>query len=123
MLQPPRPLAVQFVPFDSSRLVASTQAGQPVLIDFTARWCLSCRWVDATIYDSPQTAALLRKHNVLAMRGDVTTADLPANTLLYQELRSAPPLTVLYLPGNQTPIRLEGKFSKADLARALDGSN
>jgi hypothetical protein len=56
------------------------------------------------------------------MRGDVTTADLPANRLLYEELRGAPPLTMIYPPAGP-PISLEGKFSKARLFEALDAAS
>jgi thiol:disulfide interchange protein len=64
-------------------------------------------------------AAELEDRGVLAMRGDVTSADAPANELLYERLKGAPPLTVIYPPSGP-PIRLEGKFSPLDLTRALD---
>ena len=90
-------------------------------MDFTAAWCLSCRVVDYLIYDRPQVARELESRGVLAMRGDVTASDAPANGLLYDRLHGAPPLTVIFPPSGP-PIRLEGKFSRQDLSSALDAA-
>jgi len=119
MLRPPRPLAVEFVPFDQQQIAQARSAGRTVLVDFTAAWCLSCKVVDAMIYDNPRVATALTDRGVLAMRADVTSASAPANDLLYNQLRGAPPLTVIYPPSGP-PIRLEGKFSVDELFAALD---
>jgi thiol:disulfide interchange protein len=118
LLSPPRALAVRFQPFDEQRIAQANRAGQIVLVDFTASWCLSCKVVDYLVYDRPEVARELSDRNVLAMRGDVTSADAPANALLYEHLRGAPPLTVIFPPSGP-PIRLEGKFSPPNLTRAL----
>jgi len=121
LLGAPKATATKFEPFDEGAIVSARVAGRTVLVDFTAAWCLSCKIVDFEVYDSPAVAEELKARNVLAMRGDVTTADLPANRLLYEELRGAPPLTMIYPPAGP-PIRLEGKFSKARLFEALDAA-
>ena len=119
LLRPARPVATAFEPFDEGRIASARAAGRTVLVDFTAAWCLSCKIVDLQVYDDPAVAAGLKARGVLAMRGDVTTADLPANRMLYEELKGAPPLTVIF-PSAGATIRLEGKFSKARLFEALD---
>lgn len=120
MLREPRPPATDFQPFDQVRIDAAGMEGRTVLIKFTASWCLSCKWVDTAIYDDREIADELERRGVLVIRGDVTTENLPANRMLYEELRGAPPLTVVLPPGGAPPIRLEGKFSKQDLLDALD---
>jgi thiol:disulfide interchange protein len=112
---------VKFQPFDQPRIAQANGAGQIVLVDFTASWCLSCKAVDYLIYDRPEVARELAARNVRPMRGDVTAADAPANALLYDTLHGAPPLTVIFPPAGP-PIRLEGKFSRQDLTAALDGA-
>ncbi len=119
MLRPPRPLAVEFAPFNEQRIAQARNEGQTVLVDFTAAWCLSCKVVDAMIYDNAAVADELAGRGVLAMRGDVTSADAPANEMLYERFKGAPPLTVIFPPTGPA-IRLEGKFSAADLLAALD---
>jgi thiol:disulfide interchange protein len=120
MLRPPKPAAVHFEAFDQARLVQARQAGRIVLVDFTASWCLTCKAVEEWIFNDASVAAELASRNVLAMKGDVTTSDLPANDMLYRQLNEpAIPVTVIFPPGQGPPIRLYGLYSKADLFKAL----
>jgi len=120
MLRPPGPPAVAFEPFDEGRIAAARKAGRVVLVDFTASWCLTCRTVEALVYDDPDVAAELQRRGVLAVKGDISTRDLPANRMLYDELgEPGVPVTVIFPPGDSPPIRLPGLFGKDDLLRAL----
>jgi thiol:disulfide interchange protein DsbD len=121
MLRPSKPLAVEFAPFDAARIEQARAQGQIVLVKFTAAWCLSCKWVDATVYNRPEVAGSLARRGVLAMKADVTNADTPASRFLAEKFGGAPPLTVLYPPGRGAPVLLEGKFSVQSLRKALDG--
>ena len=120
LLRPPRPLAVEFEPFSEARIVEARQAGHVVLVKFSATWCISCGIVDRIIYNDPDVRQELIDRGVVAIKGDVTARSAPANGLLYEQLRGAPPLTVIYPPGGGEPIRLRGKFSHDDLTAALD---
>ncbi|RPI62856.1 MAG: DUF255 domain-containing protein, partial [Planctomycetaceae bacterium] len=121
MLTPPSPLAVRFVPFSEAEISAARQAGRPVLVDFTASWCATCKYVELTVYNDQSVADELRKRNVLPMKGDVSNRDLPANDMLYKKLgEKAIPVSVIFPPGGGEPIRLYGVFSKADLMKALE---
>lgn len=121
MLQPPQPLAVHFEPFDASRIAAARAQGQIVLVDFTANWCATCKTVEYTVYDKQSVAAELRARNILAIKGDITTKDLPANKMLFDQLKEpGVPVSIVFPPGDGKPIRLHGIFSQEDLLRALD---
>jgi len=123
MLRPPRPLAVNFAQFDSARIAAARREGRTVLVDFTARWCLTCTTVEALVYDDAEVARRLNKGDILVVRGDITTADMPANEMLYEELKEpGVPVSVIFPPGGRPPIRLYGVFSKADLFKALEAA-
>ena len=119
MLRPALPLAVQFEPFDAERIASAGRDDTPVLVKFTASWCLSCKWVDATIYDDPAVAQQLTERGVVAMKADVTNHGSAASKFLAANFGGAPPLTVIYPPYSRPPILLEGKFSQAELTEAL----
>jgi thiol:disulfide interchange protein DsbD len=119
LLPKPAAGATALEPFDRQRMDQALAAGRPVLVKFTASWCLSCRIVDHYVYDRPEVARRLAGSGVLAMVADVTTSDTPGNALLYEQLEGAPPLTVIFRPDGP-PIRLEGKFSPQDLLEALE---
>ena len=119
MLGPSRQAAVRLADFDESRIAEALSAGRVVVVDFTASWCLTCKLVEARVYDQPSVAAEFAKRNVLAMKGDVTESSMPAN-VLRERLGEAIPVTVVFPPGDRPPIRLRGIFSKDDLFAALD---
>jgi thiol:disulfide interchange protein len=127
MLQPPRPLATNFAPFDEAKIADARQHGRVVLVDFTANWCLTCKTVEAWVYDDKSVADELQRRNVLVMKGDITTSDLPANKMLFQGLKEpGVPVTVIFppippdSPTAPPPIRLRGLFKRSDLINALN---
>ena len=79
---------------------------RPVLIKFTADWCLSCQVVEKRVYGRADIAALIEEKRVLAVKGDTTTKDMPA-TIALKDVYHEPgvPVSILYLPGEDEPIR------------------
>jgi len=120
MLRAPAPSLIRWQPYDAAQVAAARSAGKPVLIKFTASWCLSCQIVERTTYADPQVARALELRGVVPVKADVTSPDAPANDLLYNHLRTSPPLSILYLPGREEPVRLVGKFDKQELMDALE---
>jgi thiol:disulfide interchange protein len=118
MLPPPRPLAVTLVPFDQARIDQARRDGRIVLVDFTASWCVNCKQVEWSVYDNPQIASLLKKLNVLAVKGDISTRDLPANALK-EKFGQGIPVTVIFPPAPAQPVVLNGLFSREQLVREL----
>ena len=121
MLSPPKPIAVAFEPFSHQRMDDALGSGRTVLLKFTSATCLSCIWLDRTVYNDPHVAEELSRRNILALKADTTDADMPASKMLKERFGGAPPLTVLLRPGETKPTRLDGKFTKADLLEALGG--
>ena len=120
MLRPPKPLAVEMLPFNAEQIARAHREGKIVLVKFTASWCLECKLVDMTVYNSREVADALKRANVVAFKGDVSRPDTPANEMLFEKLREAgPPITVIFPPGNRKPIRLRGLISKDDLLNAI----
>ena len=80
------------------------------------------RGIDATVYDDADLAErLMARDDIVLLKGDVTNMDAPASKYLRRRYPGkAVPLTVIYPPGDSAPIRLEGKYSMADLLAGLD---
>ena len=120
MLTPAGPLAVKFEKFSPEAIAAAHKQGRVVLVKFTSATCLSCIYLDRTVYNDPAVAAEITDRDIAALKADTTDADTPASKMLRERFRGAPPLTVLLPPKGGTPVRLDGKFTKKDLIEAFD---
>jgi thiol:disulfide interchange protein DsbD len=106
--------------YDAQIIAAARQSQRPVLVKFTADWCFSCKILDKTVYSSAEIADLIKRKGVLAIKADTTGYDYPAAKAL-KEIYSEPavPVTILLLPGNNTPVKLHGNLIKKELINNL----
>jgi thiol:disulfide interchange protein DsbD len=118
LLKPTEAL-IDWQPFDSAAIDSAIKADRPVLIKFTADWCLSCKAVDKLIYSRRDIADLISKKDVLAIKADTTTKDYPATKALKNVYKEpAVPVSMFFTPGQTEPIRWRDK-SFADQLKAL----
>ncbi len=104
----------------SPTAVAAGQAEQrPVLVDFTADWCLTCKVTEVTVLNTPAAQELFEKHNVLLLQGDWTKQDPAITAELARHGRRGVPLYLLYQPGAPTPTILPQLPTLNDLSTAL----
>jgi thiol:disulfide interchange protein len=94
---------------------------RPVLIKFTADWCLSCQTVNKVVYHRKDIAKLIEEKGVLAIKGDTTANDHPA-TLALKNNYNEPgvPVTILFLPGAEEPVKFHGIFFAGKLKELLE---
>lgn len=92
--------------FSPERVVALQQAGKPVLIDFTAKWCLICQ-ANHLALTNEAVEQKLDEAGVIKMKADWTKNDPVITAELSKFGRNSVPLYVLYgtKPG-QEPIIL-----------------
>ncbi len=105
-----------FDPAEVDRLVA---AGQPVFIDFTAAWCLSCQANKAIALNTSAVQDAFRDKGVIRFRADWTQRDPVITAALEGFGRSGVPLYVLY-PPNGDPVLLPAILSAGIVTDALD---
>lgn len=90
-------------PWSADAVQHSIAAGQPVFVDFTANWCLSCQVNERVALDQPEVQQAFAAANVALYRADWTRED-PAITEALSALgRSGVPVYVLYSPGQSDP--------------------
>ncbi len=90
-------------PWSADGVQHALAAGQPVFVDFTASWCLSCQVNERVALSQPEVMQAFGERNVALFKADWTRED-PAIT---QELtalgRSGVPVYALYSPGENNP--------------------
>ena len=94
-------LAGAWQPWSADAVSRSLAAGQPVFVDFTASWCLSCQVNERVALDQPEVMQAFQAKNVALLKADWTRQD-PAITQALAALgRSGVPVYALYTPGRK----------------------
>jgi thiol:disulfide interchange protein DsbD len=94
-----------WVPYDADRLAALQAAGKPVLVNFTASWCLTCLVNERTAFSDAAVQDVFRDKGVTLMKGDWTNRDPGITKALAAFNRAGVPLYVAYnaKPGATDP--------------------
>jgi thiol:disulfide interchange protein len=111
--------AVSWQPWSITAVAAGQAAQRPVLVDFTADWCLTCKVTEATVLNTAAAQQLFADKNVLLLRGDWTKQDPAITAELARHGRRGVPLYLLYQPGSPTPIILPQLPTLNDFRTAL----
>jgi thiol:disulfide interchange protein len=106
--------------YDDAFIDNALAEGKPVLIKFTADWCLSCQAVDKVVYHNKDIIELIEKKAVVAIKADTTLDKYPATLALKNKYKEpGVPVTILFLPGTDEPVRLHEILFKEKLKDLL----
>lgn len=114
---------VAWEPFDEARLTQLQAEGKTVMIDFTADWCLTCKWNYHTAINTQPTKEMLRSLEAVPMLADWTDHNERIKQKLLELETQSIPLLAIY-PGNapDRPIILRDLVSQADVLKALQAA-
>jgi thiol:disulfide interchange protein len=98
----------EWLPYDAARVAAISAAGKPLLVNFTASWCLTCLVNERNAFADPAVQQIFHDKNVTLMKGDWTKGDPAITQALAQFGRAGVPLYVVYnaKPGSNAPLVL-----------------
>jgi thiol:disulfide interchange protein DsbD len=90
------PDGIDWQPWSRAAVVKARSAGQPVLVDFTADWCLTCQVNKKTSIEISSVRAKLKEINAIAFIGDYTRTPDNILTELQRFARAGVPLVLVY---------------------------
>ena len=85
-----------WIPFSPERLQTELAQGRSVFIDFTAAWCITCKFNEASVLESEAVQTAFARYGIVKMKADWTNADPVITKTLKQFGRVGVPLYVLY---------------------------
>ena len=107
-------------PFTPERLQTELEQGRTVFVDFTAAWCLTCKFNEASVLEAQDVRDAFQRHGIVKMKADWTNGDPVITKLLQHFGRPGVPLYVLYPAKNEEPIVFPEVLTKGMVLEKLE---
>jgi thiol:disulfide interchange protein DsbD len=100
--------ADEWQPYDAALVAKLNAAGRPLLVNFTASWCLTCLVNERNAFADSAVQQVFRNKGVTLMKGDWTNRDPAITRALAAFGRAGVPLYLAYnsKPGSSEPVIL-----------------
>ena len=98
---------IDWQPWSPAAVEKAQGEGRPVLVDFTANWCLTCQLTKSTALEVSSVRAKIKQTNTAALMADFTREDPVIAEELKRFNHAAVPLVLVYpKDGNRQPLIL-----------------
>ena len=107
--------------YSPSAVVSAAGAGKPIIIDFTAAWCVNCKEIEHDVFDNPAVSPTLAQ-GFVTLRADLTDFNSPASVAVEKRygFGSLPTIVILDPSGKEIrPLRITGRLGVEEFQRRL----
>jgi thiol:disulfide interchange protein len=119
------PADAAWQPFSLERLnQVAVRDGKTVLVDFSAEWCINCKFFERTVLHTAPVENAIKTGDVVTMYGDFTNYP-PEIARTIEALGANGVPVVAIFPGSAPyePIVFRGAYSKDDIISAISEAN
>lgn len=106
--------------FTQARFDELRQRGEPVLINLTAAWCVTCKVNERVALSSQAFRDALAERGIAYLVGDWTREDPDVTAMLRRFDRAGVPLYVLFYPDDRPPMVLPQLLTETIVVDALN---
>jgi len=110
-------------PWTPQAVASARAAGHPVLVDFTADWCVSCKINERTSLRSSHVVQTINQTGTVYLVADWTRRDPAIARELAAHGRSGVPLYLVYAPGEAQPRILPQLLTEGLVIEALEDAS
>jgi thiol:disulfide interchange protein len=97
------PAGINWQSWSPDAVLAARNSGHPVLVDFTAPWCVTCQLFVKPVLESSAVRSKLTEINAVPLLEDSYTKDATVVAELNRYERAGVPLVLVYSPNPSTP--------------------
>lgn len=117
----PSKSSLAWQPYTAEQLERLRQSNQPVFVNFSAAWCVTCLMNERVALSQPEVIAAFQQKGVALVKADWTNRDTAITEALSKFGRSGVPLYVLYPRGldHGEPMILPQVLAPATVQDAL----
>jgi thiol:disulfide interchange protein len=117
-----RPSIVPWKDFSPAALAEAQAEGKTVMIDFTARWCLTCQMNYNLALDTEATLQVVDRNKVVPMIADWSDNDPTVSAKLKELKVNGIPALAIYPADGGKPIVLQAVVSQSQVIEALEAA-
>jgi len=111
------PEKLRFEPFDAEALASATEARKPVLIDFSADWCIPCREMEHSTFIDPSVVSEAKRF--VRMKANLTAQDKKTEELTSKYEIQGVPTTMLIDSAGKVAQRKVGYIGPQEMLAEL----
>jgi thiol:disulfide interchange protein DsbD len=103
-----------------AQLAAARAAGQPLMLDWYADWCISCKVIEREVFANPKVAPRLADYRLI--RFDITESNAAQRSLLDRYKLFGPPAILFFDRGGNEmdDVRVVGEIDASGFTERLD---
>jgi thiol:disulfide interchange protein/DsbC/DsbD-like thiol-disulfide interchange protein len=118
----PRDSIIPWQPFSRAELARLRESGNTVLVDFTADWCLTCKYNLLLAIETQEVRDAIAAHNIVPLLADYTKGSPEIKDTLESLRSKSIPLLAIFPAGDPEapPIVLRDVITKQQLLNAIE---
>lgn len=94
--------AIVWDPYHAERIAEARENGVPVIMDFSADWCIPCKELELNTFTDP--AVIQATRDLVRLKVDLTQFDSPESEALRREYRISGVPTILFIDSEGTEV-------------------
>lgn len=111
---------VDWVYYTPDRFAEAQAAGEVIVLDFTAEWCLNCKALEEAVLFRESVSTVLNGPGVTPIKIDLTGSNPDGQAKLEAMGRVAIPLLAVFEPGSATPVFLSDAYTTGQVLSAIE---
>lgn len=111
--------SLHWIAFSHHEFARARHTHRPLLLEFTAKWCINCKVLENSVYTSPAVVKAARKDDLIAMRADLTRPNRQLELLLRRDGGDGLPFAVVIANNGDVVKRFSGLFTAQALEQAI----